>query len=69
MDKMYSVNDIANLFGVSHQTIRRWIHDGDMLATRLPSGGLRISESDLQGFITAGRTKKDARVKEKSTSA
>ncbi|ULP48066.1 helix-turn-helix domain-containing protein [Mycolicibacter virginiensis] len=38
----------AQLMGVSHWTVRRWISAGHLPARKLPSGGLRVAVVDLE---------------------
>lgn len=42
-----SVAQAAQLMGVSHWTVRRWIAHGDLRARRMPGGSLRIAVTDL----------------------
>ena len=43
-----SVEIAAQLMGVSHWTVRRWITAGALPARKLPSGGLRVAVADLE---------------------
>jgi excisionase family DNA binding protein len=36
MEKGYNLKDAANLLGVKVRTIRQWIHDGKINATKIP---------------------------------
>jgi excisionase family DNA binding protein len=47
--KLYTVKEIAKLFGVKESSVRRWIHNGKLQATKL--GNLRISEEELNKFV------------------
>jgi excisionase family DNA binding protein len=53
-----SVRDVAIRTGVSPRTVKRWIADGLLPATRLPSpkglGQLRIRSSDLEVMMGRG---------------
>ena len=55
MEKLYKVKEVASMFGVSPKTIRRWIKDGRLLATRLNSRNIRVAESDIMGMVAAGK--------------
>ncbi len=46
----YSVSEAARLLGVSPDTVRRWIDDGHLDATRSPSGHRRIDGLTLARF-------------------
>ncbi|WP_237112026.1 helix-turn-helix domain-containing protein, partial [Mycobacteroides abscessus] len=46
------VNGAATFYDVTPWTIRRWIKIGDLPATRLPGGHLRIRLSDLDALGT-----------------
>lgn len=46
---MYTVEQIANMFGVRKSTVRRWIKDGELKATE-QNGKFVIGESDLIEF-------------------
>ncbi|TXI62499.1 helix-turn-helix domain-containing protein [Mycolicibacterium mageritense] len=43
-----SVEHAAQLMDCSHWTIRRWITSGQLVARKMPSGGLRIAVADLE---------------------
>jgi excisionase family DNA binding protein len=53
-----SVRDAANRTSVSPRTVKRWIADGRLPATRLPSpkglGQLRIRSADLEVLLAGG---------------
>jgi excisionase family DNA binding protein len=53
---MYTVNDVAELLGVSSKTVRRMIHAGKLPAFS-PSGlrTTRIRSTDLETFVEANR--------------
>lgn len=37
MEKGYNLHEVANLLGVKVRTIRQWVHDGRIKATKIPS--------------------------------
>ena len=43
-----SVEIAAQLMGVSHWTVRRWITAGALPARKMPSGALRVAVADLE---------------------
>jgi len=53
--KYYSPEEVGRQYNVKPVTVRKWIREGKLKALRL--GGLwRISEEQLQEFITAGQS-------------
>ena len=49
---LFSVAQVAELFGVSHDTVRTWIAVGKIDAIRLgPNGPWRIREQDLEKAV------------------
>ncbi|MFH1405272.1 MAG: helix-turn-helix domain-containing protein [Patescibacteria group bacterium] len=40
-NKLLSVNEVAELFGVHPETVRRWDNDGKLKAIRVGEGGHR----------------------------
>ena len=50
--KLYSVREIAQLVGVTPQTIRRYIKDGRLKCRRI-GRNLFSSETDLKNFVKA----------------
>lgn len=52
MDKEYTVNEIADMVGVCLATVRAWIHNGKLKATKTSNyDGYRVKESDLDEFL------------------
>jgi len=49
-EKLKSVEQAADYFGVKARQIRRWIHDGKIEITRLASGGVRFTQEQLDRF-------------------
>jgi excisionase family DNA binding protein len=47
----FTVKGIADYCLVSGVTVRRWIKDGRLSATRLPGGHYRIHKEDFIGFL------------------
>lgn len=46
---MYSVRDVAELFDVDPESVRRWIRSGDLQASKV-GRGYRVSRADLEAF-------------------
>lgn len=52
MEKIYTVEEVANMLQVRVTTVRYWIKHNKLIATRLASSRLyRIKESDLNKFL------------------
>ena len=49
--KRLTMKGIASHCMVSTVTVRRWIKNGKLPATRLPSGHYRISTADFRDFL------------------
>jgi excisionase family DNA binding protein len=45
--RLYRIKEVAPLFNVSIETLRRWVKAGKLNVVRLPSGQLRIPESEV----------------------
>ncbi len=53
-DRLLSVSEVAQILGVSTQSVGRWIRSGSLPAVRLGSGPaarLRVAPDDLEGFV------------------
>lgn len=63
-DEWMTVEEVATLFRVNPETVRRWIRAGDLAVLDLggPRAGYRIRRSDLAAFAEAryGPVGKDA---------
>jgi excisionase family DNA binding protein len=53
---LYTVKDVAKLFGVSERTIQAWIARGRLNARDLPGRGRFLSQ-DLETFLINSRKK------------
>jgi len=50
-ERMYSTNEAADALGVSSQTIRRWVKDGELMAEYVGiRRTMRITESELSSL-------------------
>ncbi len=56
MTGLLTAREVADLLGVSTETILRWTRRGDLPAIRLPSGALRYRDADLDGWLTSRAT-------------
>ena len=57
MDRLLTVDQVAERLQVNEQTIRRWLREGEL--TGVPFGGRtgwRVSEEDLQEFLDRRRS-------------
>lgn len=45
-----SVRDLAIIFSIDKETVRRWIRNGELKATKYPNG-YRIEREDLKNFL------------------
>ncbi len=51
-ERWYTVADIVEQLQVHEETVRKWIRDGDLLATSLSrKSGFRVQEQDLRAFL------------------
>ena len=48
---MLRPGEVARLFGVSAETVGRWVRAGKLRAVRTPGGQLRFRESDVLPFL------------------
>jgi excisionase family DNA binding protein len=53
-EKLFTIEEIAQCFGVCTRTVRRWIDKGLLIAHRF-NGLVRISEADFQAFLATHR--------------
>jgi excisionase family DNA binding protein len=53
--RYYSVEQLAEMFSVTAETVRRWIRDGELPAYRLRRRELRVSQEDLDAFLKSRR--------------
>ena len=55
---MFTVTDIASIFSVSEETVRRWIRSGKLKTTiTSKKDGHKIAEKDLREFISITKPK------------
>lgn len=54
-NKLFSPNEVAKMIGVSRMTINNYINEGKLRASRLSEKKTRISEVDLNDFLTSSK--------------
>lgn len=54
LPRYYAINAVAEAIGVSSRTVRRWIANGDLVATRV-HGVVRVADDDLRAFLALHR--------------
>ena len=52
--RYHAINTVAEAIDVSSRTVRRWIANGDLVATRI-HGVVRIADDDLRAFLALHR--------------
>lgn len=59
-EKLYTVKDVAERFGVSHRTVLNWINDGEIAFYRVgrERGVIRIGEHHIQEYLETRQIKK-----------
>ena len=53
-ERLLTAREVAELLGVSTETVLRWTRAGDLPAIRLPGGAIRYRPSELEAWL-AGR--------------
>ena len=51
MEKLLTVKDVAEYFSVRPERIREWVRAGKIKATRLKSGGIRFTLTQVAAHI------------------
>lgn len=51
MEKLYSIQETAEIFGVSKQTVHNWKNQGKIQVTSTPGGELRVKESVIKNIV------------------
>ncbi len=54
-NEQMTLKDVARTMGVDEKTVRRWIKNGELQATKDIFGRYQISRSDLDAFIEQRR--------------
>lgn len=50
--RMYKVAEVARMVNVTPHAVLRWIHTGKVSALKLPAGGYRIPENEVNRIMT-----------------
>jgi excisionase family DNA binding protein len=50
--QLLTAREVAQVIGVSTETILRWTRRGDLPAIRLPGGAIRFREDDLEQWLS-----------------
>ena len=50
LDPILTTGDVGRLLGVTQETVRKYIADGDLCGFKLPGGQYRVNLSDLMEF-------------------
>jgi len=56
LDKNYTTDEVAEMLGVTAQTIRNWISNGTLLGIRI-GGQWRVRHEALAAMLKAGESK------------
>jgi len=56
---LLTAREVAELLGVSAETVLRWTRRGDLPALRLPGGAIRYRETDLDNWLATCTTTKE----------
>jgi excisionase family DNA binding protein len=49
--RLLTAREVADLLGVSAETVLRWTRRGELPAIRLPGGAIRYREHDLERWL------------------
>jgi excisionase family DNA binding protein len=59
VEKLYTIEQAAEVLQVNYYTMRRWIAEGRIKAVKLGGRLWRIQESDLEAFVRSGMRSDD----------
>lgn len=51
MEKLWSLQHVAESWGVSYGTLWRWKEEGRLPVVKLPGGALRVKDSEVQRIL------------------
>ena len=52
---LLTARELADVLGLSVETILRWVRQGKLPAIRLPGGAIRFREDEVEGWLQSGR--------------
>lgn len=52
---LLTASEVAARAGVSAETVRRWVREGNLAAIELPSGRLRFSPADVDALLSPSK--------------
>jgi excisionase family DNA binding protein len=55
-DRLLTAREVAEVLGVSAETVLRWVRAGKLPAIRLPSGAIRFQEPALDAWMAERAT-------------
>ena len=55
-DQLLTAREVADLLGVSAETVLRWTRRGELPAIRLPSGAIRFREAEIEAWLAERAT-------------
>ena len=53
--RLLTAREVAQLLGVSTETVLRWTRRGELPAIRLPGGAIRYREDELHAWLMGTR--------------
>jgi excisionase family DNA binding protein len=56
--QLLTARQVADVLGVSSETVLRWTRRGDLPAIRLPGGALRYREAELDEWLSLRATRR-----------
>jgi excisionase family DNA binding protein len=54
--RLLTARQVADLFGISTETILRWQREGKLPAIRLPGGAIRFREDEVEEWLRERET-------------
>ena len=51
MDKLLTISEVAQIFGVTMQTLRKWDRDGKLIPTHTLGGHRRYKQEDVDRIV------------------
>jgi excisionase family DNA binding protein len=55
-ERLLTAREVADMLGVSTETVLRWTRAGDLPAIRLPGGAIRYRPAELEAWLAARAT-------------